>query len=618
MPSAQINGKTGWRYALLSLGAIIIVGLLTYANTFSCPFVLDDLTNIVDNPYTMVTDITFGQVANILKSRELFRPVANATFALNYRIHGHQVYGYHVVNLLIHLLTAILLFLVARQAAVLCCLESRYFPLLAALLWMTIPVHTQSVTYIVQRMTSLAALFYLLSLYCYIRARLIQRSHPGHEGSAVPWFIACVLAALLGLTAKETTAFLLLFILIYEWYFLQNLDRRWIRRQYKWILALAVISLTVTFIYLEGRPVEKIFSAYDQYPFTMAQRLLTQPQVVIYYISLLACPHPARLNLDYDFPLARSLFDPFTALSLAALTGLAAAAVYTAQRHRLLSFAILWFLGNLAIESSFLGIEIFYEHRTYLPSIFPVIVLTSCLLHRTRAKQAMAALIILMTIIFGTWTFQRNTVWRNSIDLWLDSAKKAPGNDRPFSHLGLAYGRSGKNLPLAIKNLHTALELCQRRWGEKHAMTAIHCYNLGEIYRITQDHDQAVKYYRQALTLLDQASGLSHPGIAAIYNDLAAMQKAGGDIEGAIASYHQALEALPDLSGDSLQTINAAGIYNNLGIAWAARGDYAMADKYLRKTLTILREEFGDRHPYTRRAEKTLQELVANQPDTME
>jgi hypothetical protein len=98
--------------------------------------------------------------------------------------------------------------------------------------------------------------------------------------------------------------------------------------------------------------------------------VLTEFRVVFFYLSLFFFPHPARLNLDHDFPLSHSLLDPFTTvLAMGAVVGLVGLAVYLARRERLLSFCVLWFLGNLLIESSVIGLEMVFEHRMYLPSM---------------------------------------------------------------------------------------------------------------------------------------------------------------------------------------------------------------------------------------------------------
>ena len=607
-PDSNAVRQERW-YLVLSLLVILFVGLLSYSNAFNVPFVFDDIANIVDNPCIMIDSITIKCLAHILKGQSSNRPLADATLAVNYFLHQQRVFGYHVVNLLIHILTAVMVFLIARRIMCRHKTGNGFAPLGAALLWMTNPVHTQSVTYIVQRMTSLATFFYLLSLYSYIRAR---QNRPAGGGRAIPirWYLACLAAMFLGFVSKETTALLPLFILGYEWYFVKDLDVSRPKQQAGWIFAATLVFMTAAIIYTRGDPVGEILSTYAIKPFTPLQRLLTESKVIIYYISLLVFPHPVRLNLDYDFPLSTSLFDPVTAVAVTALAGLAFAAVYSARRHRLFSFAVLWFLGNLAIESSLMGLEIIYEHRTYLPSVFPVIALIHGL-YRLRINRSAKIILVLVPVLIGCiWTFQRNTVRQSDIGLWLDCAAKAPANPRPFSHLGLITARSGRNFSRAVQYLETALKLSRARWGDHHPMTAVHQYNLGEVYRVAGDAIAADKHYRQALALIRSDNSLALPAMAAIYNNLAGMKEAAGDFDGAIAEYNQALAALPAKPERADQVVNVAGIHNNLGVAFAAKGDYDKAEEHFKAALAIIQEAFGAGHPYSRRIEKALQQLT--------
>ena len=142
------------------------------------------------------------------------------------------------------------------------------------------------------------------------------------------------------------------------------------RRQLLPLAGLLILLVIVAWVYLGAQPLEKLSMVSGARDFTIPQRVLTEFRVVIFYISLLVLPHPSRLNLDHDLPLSLSLIDPITTiLSLALIAGLIGLAFAVARKERLLSFCILWFFGNLVIESSVIGIELIYEHRIYLPSM---------------------------------------------------------------------------------------------------------------------------------------------------------------------------------------------------------------------------------------------------------
>ena len=160
------------------------------------------------------------------------------------------------------------------------------------------------------------------------------------------------------------------------------------------------------------------------------ERILTQFRVVIYYLTLLAYPDPSRLNLDYDFPLSYSLLDPVSTLFVPYCR------VYKSrrllgQKRTFLSFCILWFFGNLVIESSVIPLAIIYEHRTYMPSMFICLLAVSLGYRYIKIKWLGVALVVMVVTVFSFWTFQRNSVWRNPLALWSDCVKKSPRKARP-------------------------------------------------------------------------------------------------------------------------------------------------------------------------------------------
>ncbi len=457
-----------WVFLILSL-----LCLALYAGSLNAPFYFDDHPNITQNPHIRITALSFHELikttANITlhdgkTTLAAHRPLPQISFALNYFFHAYETTGYHLVNMAIHVVTAFLVFLITRQVLFLCnrnnqheTFDNKCIPFFASVLWMINPVHIQSVTYIVQRMTSMAALFYLLSLWLYITARRIQIKQ---NRQAVPaaLFSAAVISGLMAFFSKQIAATLPFFIFFFEWYFFQNLQTAWLKKQRKWIgLAISTFIL-LGYIYTKGKPLENFWISYTKQNFTLQERLLSEPGIVIYYLSLLFYPHPDRLHLDYDFPLSTSFFSPsHTTLAIIALLGLLIAGWTTVRKHRLLSFAIFWFLGNLAIESSFIGLALIYEHRTYLPSIFPVIALVSLLPAITTSKTA--KLLVCFFVCLGCfWTYQRNTIWQDHLSFWRDIARKSPGKARPHANLAVALEGRGQ-LAAAIRENRIAIQL---------------------------------------------------------------------------------------------------------------------------------------------------------------
>jgi hypothetical protein len=218
-------------------------------------------------------------------------------------------------------------------------------------------------------MASLGGMFYLLSMVLYIKARLSSGR------IRYVYFGGTVLTYLLGVSSKENVAILPLFIALYEFYFFQNLDLSPKSRKIIFLLVGILIALGAFGLILWGkRYLNVIIEGYEYRTFTMEERVLTQFRVVLYYLTLLIYPHPSRLNLDYDFPISKTIFDPpTTILSILVIAGLIVYSIWVAKKRPVLSFFILWYFGNLVIESSIFPLEMVYEHRLYLPAVGPFV-----------------------------------------------------------------------------------------------------------------------------------------------------------------------------------------------------------------------------------------------------
>ncbi len=362
---------------LIAVGLIAGVALVAYSNTFHVPFHFDDRSSIVENPNIQVTAFTWDQLERLIKNTYAvsIRVFSYFTLALNFYFGGLNVFGYHLVNLLIHIASGIFLYWFLLLTFNLPSLREKYGPisykvaLFSSLIFISHPIQTQSVTYIVQRMASMAGMFFLLSFVLYIKGRL---------SAGAPrffYFGGTVLTYLLGVFSKENVAILPLFVALYEFYFFQKLD---LSPKGKRVLLTLIGSLLVLgafgFILWGKRYIDVTIEGYQYRPFTMVERLLTQSRVVLYYLSLLAFPLPSRLNLDYDFPVSKTILDPPTTLiSILIIAGLIGYSIWTAKRRPVLSFCILWYFGNLVIESSIFPLEMVYEHRLYLPAVGPFV-----------------------------------------------------------------------------------------------------------------------------------------------------------------------------------------------------------------------------------------------------
>ncbi len=657
-----------WHLAAVFL-ILYAMAFLIYGNSLRVPFYFDDLTNITENPHIRMTGLNVSEIKAIPRGQPPGRSLPFFTFALNYYFHRDGVEGYHLLNIFIHTGCGFLVFLLAGQTLRLCGRKSLLIPLLASLLWLTHPLHTQSVTYIVQRINSLAALFYLLTLWLYIQFRLAARKPIKNRPAFLHRIfagLAALVCGILALLSKENTASLPLIILLYEWYFFQNSVLVWLKQKLPWVLAVVPVMIIIALVYLGADPIGSVLSPYNEQPFTPGQRLLSQSRVILYYISLLAFPHPARLNLDYDFPLSVTLTDPLTTVFGLAAVGAILLAAWKIRKDPVISFALCWFLVTLAVESSIIGLMLIFEHRTYLPSVFPLITLVFLMFRHIRPRVLATILLGAMIAVNGYWTFQRNTIWEAPLVFWHDNVQKSPAKARPHINYGMALAEAGDD-DAAEKEYQQAVKLSggtkatpynnlgkiyfQRGETEK-AIAAIHkaiqtdpdffkpYMNLGSIMNLTGNNRQALEYLHQALRRNPDSPSL-HVTLAKVYYEMDKPTRA-------IAHCRRALELDPlDISAENnlgaiflgigatekslthLQRVlrlapNHPEANINTGIAYYRLGNLPLAVFHMERAIFIAPEHAGARAEYgivllkegrLAKAQEHLEQAVKLQPD---
>lgn len=486
--------------ALLLLSAVTIT---IYSHTLGSPFVLDDSANILKNQYIRIADLKPESLYNAaFKSLLIKRPVSNISFALNYYFGHYNVLGYHIVNIFIHMTSGMVLYLFLRITLNISSPirpQARLISFFVALIWLVHPVQTQSVTYIVQRMTGMAALFYLLTMLLYAKARMLNeqgRLKTRKKGITYAhlYIIGAFFSGIIALGSKENSVTLPFFLILYEWFFFQDMKQDWLKRNGVYFLGIFSLFLLLVFIYVGGNPFAKILSQYQTRDFSLVQRLLTESRVVIYYLTLLAFPHPSRLNLEHDFPLSYSLTDPVTTIvSIGFIIGMLIVAILIAGKERLLSFCILWFLGNLVLESSFIGLEIIFEHRLYLPSMLISIIPVTLFFRHIKSEYAAKGILCLFIMVFSIWTYQRNQIWKDEITLFTDCVQKSPNKARPHISLGIALIRAGRNDEAMIV-LSKAVQLNPK------SASAHNSY--GVALSIGGDFEQAIPHFEEAIRIL--------------------------------------------------------------------------------------------------------------------
>ena len=250
MPTGSVKAAAFFRKPVVHILIIVILGILIYSNTFNAPFVFDDTDSIVNNP-------AIRDVRHMIDPQNMYgnRYVGFLTFALNYNMHGLNVVGYHIFNLFIHLLNALfvywLIILTFRTPYVSACLQKdvlktsdfyRWIPLFTALLFVSHPIQTQAVTYIVQRFASLATLFYLVSLVMYIKAR---GSDPSKR-ARYAFYAASIISAVLAMRTKEIAFTLPVMVFLYEFMFFRGDIKK--RMLYLLLLLLTMFIIPLSMI----------------------------------------------------------------------------------------------------------------------------------------------------------------------------------------------------------------------------------------------------------------------------------------------------------------------------------------------------------------------------------
>jgi protein O-mannosyl-transferase len=536
------------RRPIVAIPLILLAGIAVYANTFHVPFVFDDARSIIENP-------VIKNLANFYANSSGYdylpnRVVAFLSFALNYHFGGLAVFGYHAVNLIIHLVTAVLVYTLLDltfrapyfQGQVKgpesgAALASNYVPLFAALLFVVHPVQTQAVTYVVQRLTSLTALFYLLSVVLYVKARLSLDLHAGFRiqhtaeetGSRftalsgpetsfqvlrVCFLMAgSVIAAVLAMKTKEIAFTLPLAILLHEACFFRGAWKRRLVVLLPLLATLFIVPLTV--LALDGSVGDILSDTGEQLRvqsgISRLDYLFTQFRVIATYLRLLILP--VNQNLDYDYPLYTSFLTPPVILSFLLLLAFFTLAVYLFWRTRygrmkqienesalrLIAFGIVWFFLTLSVESSVIPIkDVIMEHRLYLPGFgaATAFATTLCLLAGKIARPAGGTLLLLgaslLVLTLGVATYQRNHVWGDSIRLWQDVVEKSPNNGRANNNLGVALEAVGRR-PDAFKALSRAISVDPDYYRSY--------YNLADLYLVSDQPDKAIPLLQTALQL---------------------------------------------------------------------------------------------------------------------
>lgn len=485
---------------------LFIVLAVIYGNSLDCSWHFDDFSNIVENNNIKLTELSWPSIEKTFHGEgyeRWNRPLSYFTFALNYYLGGLDVSGYHLVNLSIHYLTALFLFLLIYRTLNLPLLRGEYgreaYPIacLATLLWAISPLQVSAVTYIVQRMASMAAMFYVMSMYLYLKGRTAEENQ-----KRIIFYGLSGITALFSFASKENAAMLPVSLFFYDLFLIQGVTTESLKKNAKIFIAPIAILLAAAIYYTD---VSSILNGYEIRTFTLKERLFTEPRVILFYISLLLYPVTGRLTLLHDFQISKSIMDPWTTLPAIILVLACVLGSFVLSRKKpLLAYCILFFFINHVIEGTVIPLEIVYGHRNYLPALMFFVPLSIVIVRfilslgekKLLKRTAVAGIAgIMLMLAFGV--HEQNEIFKDEWSLWFDNVEKSPDLHRPHHNLAIAYKSEGY-LPGFLDEIKKALK------SKNEALKFQKClsyFEFGQYYHFVNEKENALKYYLKSLSL---------------------------------------------------------------------------------------------------------------------
>ena len=582
---------------------LAVAGFAVYYNALEGPFVFDDIDYIRENEKIR----HLGNFLDLSGTRYL----GFLSFAINYQLNGYDTFGYHLVNVVLHIFNAALVYLLVEElfeAARAGQGENagRVPALFAALLFLTHPIETQAVSYITQRLVSLTAFFYLLTLVLYLRARKEAAFGP-FSSRHLLFYIPALLSCVAGQKTKEIAATLPFMLAFVEVLFLSGERKRRLLYLLPFLATALIVPLTLLLGGSGGYSdfSEKIrrMQIEEMSTLSMSEYAYTQARVVATYLRLIFIP--VGQNLDYDYPVFSSISSPQVLSSLALHLALIGAAVFLLARRSgrkgvlmLVPFGVLWFYIALSVESSVIPIQdVIFEHRVYLPSIGIFIAATAIgtfVAERWRgALYPVVFLAVAAIAVNSVLTIKRNAVWADPFALWSDVVEKSPNKARGYHNLGFLLAEKGR-LDEALPYFEKAIAIRPGLW--------IAYDNVGTLLTEAGRTEEALAYFKKAIELkkdfvpgynrlanalislerYSEAEGYLEEALKIDPRSYSTLSNMGfllaqtGDLEGAIGFLERARDAMP-----------SAEAHNNLGSALLLAGRKAAALREYRAALAI-------------------------------
>jgi len=512
----------------------LLATFLIYRPGLHGPFIFDDGINIVSNQHLKFDDFSKESIYDAAFSitNGLFRrPLSMLSFAVNFYLDRDKIepfpsaFSFKTTNLAIHLLNGIAIFILTRLLVALFRERRRpdlpgaypeWLALAVSAAWLLHPLNLTGLLYVVQRMTSLAALFTFigLSLYVWGRARLCT----GQRGGMMAILAGLLVFTPLALLSKETGFLLPLFMLAVEVVLFRFETARPVARRLLigFFVVCTALPALVIISHLALHP-DWLLTGYARRDFTLPERLMTEARIVWFYLRLIVLPSTALMGVVHDdIAVSRQLFDPPTTLpAILGILALPVGAWLLRKRSPLVAFGVLFFLVGHSLESTFYPLELAHEHRNYLPMFGILLAFFHLLLEPLRAASARLprrAAAILLIALFAACTFLRTSDWSNSYNLWSAEVEHHPASIRANTAMGDYYANA---LTFDPATKAANYQLARHYYEQITALKKYDTDGLFSLVRLSELHGQPI----EKAWLRDLHYGLEHEAIASNTND---------------------------------------------------------------------------------------------------
>jgi tetratricopeptide (TPR) repeat protein len=565
--STNFNFPAHGRFTLWAVAAILLLTLLVYSNSISNDFTnWDDNELVVENPQIRSLDLDGIITIFTPKAGKTYQPVRVLSHAIDYRFWQLNPVGYHLGNIILHGLSAVVLYLLLASILGHICetisMESnRIIALFAALLFVVHPVNVEAVTWISSRKYGLLGLFYFSAFYFYVKSSEKRRHYKIHYAASISSYVVAILSSPFSITLPAM-------LLLYD--FCRNRDNNLFQvikpklRSYLPYLLLAVCQLVLFWISFSttSGPTPTIKGHHLNNPF---YTFLTMSRVMYQYMVNLICP--LWLNNMYVDHTSTSIFEYKVMILLIAVLFLLVIIILQARMGNKFSlFCFGWFVVTWLPVSNIIPISTKMADRyLYLPAVGLFLFFSASLVKLSQAgvsknvrRPIVYSLVVFLICTLAYLSIKRNRVWANSETLWSDSLRKAPDYWVPYLNMGLVKAQQG-NLDQAVDYYYKALQL---------SANSVHIHNNLGVALLEQGKiDEAVNHYMAALSL--------ESDFAETYNNLGVALFRLGKFDRATEYYREALRLDPEFGK----------AHNNLGNVLVEQSKFEEAIFHYNKAL---------------------------------